>query len=275
MSTLSVTTINSANGTTDFTATSGNTAAAKIVFPSTGGFDIYSNSTYKAMSFTSGGNINCNGYITVNNYAMAVDSPGYSEFTLDTGVNNDYGYFQCKTTGTLRWAFGSSNETESGSNLGSNFNIWRYSDGGAAQGGAPSLSIARSTGYLNIPGVYAETDAGAANIFVDTDGSIRRSTSSLRYKTSITSMTYGLEEVLKLRPVTYESKREEDTKRYGGLIAEEVDAAGLKEFVGYDTDGQPDSLHYGHMVSLCIKAIQDQQRIIDDLILRIEELEKQ
>jgi hypothetical protein len=57
------------------------------------------------------------------------------------------------------------------------------------------------------------------------------------------------------------------------LIAEEVDAAGLTEFVQYADDKTPDALSYGNMVSLCIKAIQEQQALIQSLTTRITALE--
>jgi hypothetical protein len=41
------------------------------------------------------------------------------------------------------------------------------------------------------------------------------------------------------------------------LIAEEVHAAGLTEFVQYAPDGTPDALGYGNMVSVLVKAIQE------------------
>jgi hypothetical protein len=83
-----------------------------------------------------------------------------------------------------------------------------------------------------------------------------------------------LPELLQLRPVTYQSKSDADGDvQYGGLIAEEVDAAGLSEFVQYAEDGTPDALAYGNMVSLCIKAIQDQQVIIAELQAKVAALE--
>ena len=61
---------------------------------------------------------------------------------------------------------------------------------------------------------------------------------------------------MQLRSVTYKGKTDGDTI-FGGLIAEEVHAAGLNEFVQYAEDGSPDSLAYGNMVSLAFKAIQE------------------
>ena len=63
------------------------------------------------------------------------------------------------------------------------------------------------------------------------------------------------------------------TGYFGGLIAEEVHDAGLTEFVTYNDDNQPDALAYGNMVSLCIKAIQEQQATITALEARIAALE--
>jgi len=103
---------------------------------------------------------------------------------------------------------------------------------------------------------YNLTTGSAANAFVDSDGSLRRSTSSLRYKSDVTSATHGLADVLKLRSVTYKGNNDGETV-FGGLIAEEVHDAGLTEFVAYDKEGRPDALHYGNMVALLVKAIQE------------------
>ena len=88
------------------------------------------------------------------------------------------------------------------------------------------------------------------------NGELLRSTSSRRYKNTISDATHGLAELLALRPVTYKGNNDGDTI-FGGLIAEEVHDAGLTEFVEYDDEGRPDALAYGNMVSLCIKAIQE------------------
>ena len=61
---------------------------------------------------------------------------------------------------------------------------------------------------------------------------------------------------------------------FGGLIAEEVHDVGLTEFVQYNEEGEPDALAYSNMVSLCIKAIQEQQTLIESLTARIAALEE-
>ena len=111
---------------------------------------------------------------------------------------------------------------------------------------------------------YNFTTGAAANMYIDAGGVLYRSTSSLKYKTDVQDATHGLADVLKLRPVTYKGKNDGD-KVFGGLIAEEVHEAGLTEFVQYAKDGSPDALHYGNMVSLCIKAIQELKAEVDSL----------
>ena len=122
-----------------------------------------------------------------------------------------------------------------------------------------------SSQQLILDGVKDDTTSDAANMNIRTaDGLVRRSTSSRRYKNTITDATHGLTELLALRPVTYKGNNDGD-RLFGGLIAEEVHDAGLTEFVQYNSDDEPDALAYGHMVSLCIKAIQEQQSLIETL----------
>jgi hypothetical protein len=112
---------------------------------------------------------------------------------------------------------------------------------------------------------YNLTTGSAANLYVDSGGALYRSTSSIRYKSDITNAKHGLADVLKLRSVTYKAKNSGDTV-FGGLIAEEVHNAGLTEFVAYDKEGSPDAIHYGNMVALLVKAVQE-------LTARVAELE--
>ena len=129
-----------------------------------------------------------------------------------------------------------------------------------------------SSGSLNVVGVYNDTTSSSANVNVASDGHLRRSTSSRRYKNTITDATHGLTELLTLRPVTYKGNEDGDTI-FGGLIAEEVHESGLTEFVLYDDDNEPDSLAYSNMVSLCIKAIQELSAKVETLETKVAALE--
>ncbi len=145
------------------------------------------------------------------------------------------------------------------------------------QNGAVTVTGAfEATSSIKSQGVYNNTTGSGANLVVDSAGGFARSTSSQRYKNTISDATHGLTELLALRPVTYKHNGNGDTV-FGGLIAEEVHAAGLTEFVDYSQDDngddQPEALHYANMVSLCIKAIQEQQATITALTARITALE--
>lgn len=135
-----------------------------------------------------------------------------------------------------------------------------------------ALTINNSGVLFSVP-VYNNTSGATANMGVDSSGQFFRSTSSRRYKKNIADAWFGLPELMKLRPVTYETTSSIDEgQKFGGLIAEEVDDAGLAEFVERNASGEPDALRYANMVSLCVKAIQQQQEIIQDLQSKIAEI---
>jgi hypothetical protein len=161
----------------------------------------------------------------------------------------------------------------------------RINSGGGISIGTTTASLSNGillpiNGTLNTNGgtlfstsIANSTTGSGANMFVNsTNGAIQRSTSSIKYKTNIQDATHGLNDVLKLRSVTYKGINDGEII-FGGLIAEEVHEAGLTEFVQYAEDGSPDALAYGQMVALAFKAIQEQQAIITDLKARIEVLE--
>ena len=180
--------------------------------------------------------------------------------------------------GGLYWYTNDSNGT--GNNLAI---IQKYenSSGGAGfsfetgTGGSRSekMRLKNSNGLLYVPGAYSVTTSSAANMYIQSDGAFYRSTSSKRYKNTIKDATHGLADLLKLRSVTYKGNNDGNFI-FGGLIAEEVHDAGLTEFVQYNDDDEPDALSYGNMVSLCIKAIQEQQEQIKTLEAKVKALEE-
>lgn len=138
-----------------------------------------------------------------------------------------------------------------------------------------TLFYVRSDGYINCGTAalspYNNPASGRALVAAST-GEFGYTTSSRKYKTDIEDSPYGLTEVMKLRSVTYKSTvSTSDNSTHVGFIAEEVEDAGLKEFVLY-RNGEPDSLVYDQMVSLLAKAIQEQQAMIEDLKARVAAL---
>ncbi len=95
------------------------------------------------------------------------------------------------------------------------------------------------------------------------DGTIN--TSDLRMKDNIQSLTRGLEEVLRLNPVSFTWKNRKDGTTRIGLVAQEVLPL-IPEVV--DTGNDPDKIlgiNYAGLVPVLINAIQEQQRQIDEL----------
>lgn len=205
---------------------------------------------------------------TTNGDIRANNTSGDTELIASAPSSGTQARCVLMTNGSRRWQFTKDNVAETGSNVGSDFQFQRFDDSGVYID--TPIKIVRSSGYVQSSTTYGNTTASAANMFITASGVFQRSTSSLRYKVDVKDMAYGLKEALALRPVTYLPKPrggndEEVGIRFGGLIAEEVHEAGLAEFVGYNDEGQPDSLHYGHMVALCIAAIKDLKAEIDQL----------
>ena len=139
-------------------------------------------------------------------------------------------------------------------------------------------------------------------------------TSDRKFNTDVQENVAGLDFILKLRPVMYHADAnklatylEEDKERdeegdiktgtpselilknrnekalivYSGFIAQEVESAAKS--IGYDfsgidrsgvENGGPYGLRYAEFVVPLVKAVQEQQAMIDELMKRIEELEK-
>lgn len=142
--------------------------------------------------------------------------------------------------------------------------------------GTVLLSVLSDGGFstgIGASSPYNLTTAIAANVYVGNTGLLYRSTSSLKYKQDVEDMSYGLNDVLGIRPVTFAMKNSTDTTRFAGLIAEEIDALGMPEFVQYAEDGAPDAINYGNMVALAFKAIQELNAKFEALVARVEALE--
>jgi len=93
------------------------------------------------------------------NYA----SPTFNFDALASGQTAGVNYL---TAGALRWAVLKSNTAESGSNLGSNFNIVRYTDAGVA---SLAVYIARDSGQVSLYGdvvVQPPATPGARTMYV-------------------------------------------------------------------------------------------------------------
>jgi endosialidase-like protein len=98
--------------------------------------------------------------------------------------------------------------------------------------------------------------------------------SDARLKQDVTNLGYGLREVMKLRPVTFTWKDKPAQGVQLGLIAQEVEPA-LPKLVTTDKDAEhTKGLNYIGLVSVTIKAIQEQQSQIEQQRVQIEDQQK-
>ncbi len=126
------------------------------------------------------------------------------------------------------------------------------------------------TGALRWSAVYAES------------GTIQ--TSDVRMKKNIESLPYGLEDLLRLKPVTYQWKNKQNPKQQLGLIAQEVltvipEAVYATETIINDKTGETEQkaaetmgMNYSTLIPVLIKSIQEQQAMIDRLSSQNEQL---
>ena len=125
-----------------------------------------------------------------------------------------------------------------------------------------NLVGAGTTSIIYWEGVYNNTTASAANMFVASNGSFGRSTSALKYKQDIRDLESV--DVDLLRPVRYKSKCENDdqTKDHFGLIADEAADAGFEELVTRGSSGEVEGFQYERLTVVLLKEIQSlRQRV--------------
>jgi hypothetical protein len=142
---------------------------------------------------------------------------------------------------------------------------WKYKQTGyacilATNGGQFTFSTAAS-GTQNAAITWSDKFVIANNGNVTVNGTLTES-SSIRYKTNIETIKYGLDKVLQLRGVTYD-KKDTGIKELG-LIAEEVNEI-LPDVVIKNEEGEPDSVSYGRITAVLIEAVKDLQSQINEL----------
>ena len=99
-------------------------------------------------------------------------------------------------------------------------------------------------------------------------------TSDIRQKKNIDPIRYGLEQVLAMKPVSYNWNIEKDKeKKHLGFIAQEMNKM-VPEVVEVPKDEKNEfyGMKYAELVPVLVQAIQDQQKIIDGLKTNLNEL---
>jgi len=149
------------------------------------------------------------------------------------------------------------------------------------------MRIDKNGNITNCVGIYNNTTAAAANVFVGSAGDLGRSTSSAKYKTDIESIEDSYSDaLLNCRPVWYRSICEGDNPAHGwwGFIAEEVAAIDPRLVhwktveITYDENGsavrtpcdpEPEGVAYDRFVPHLLNLIKRQQAAIETLEQRL------
>ncbi len=147
------------------------------------------------------------------------------------------------------------------------------------------------SGHFKTGTLYNRTSAVAANVYVDSDTSLYRATSSGKYKTDVETLedTYA-DALLECRPVWYRSLCEGDNPNHGwwGFIAEEVAEIDPRLVhwktteISYDDKGsmvetpcepEPEGVQYDRFVPHLLNLIKRQKEQIEAMEARLTALE--
>jgi hypothetical protein len=149
----------------------------------------------------------------------------------------------------------------------------------------------QNDGIIRGLGFYSNTTAGAANVNVNTVGSLQRSTSSIKYKTDVETLEdQYADALLGCRPVWYRSLCKSDCPEhsYWGFIAEEVAEIDPRLVqwktieVTYDENGsvvetpcdpEPEGVQYDRFVPHLLNLIKRQKEQIEAMEARLSALE--
>jgi hypothetical protein len=192
---------------------------------------------------------------TANGSTFVGYQAGYSSNYTSGNTYNTFVGFQAGysvTTGNRNVIIGNYSGNAGGLDIRTFSNYIVLSDGD----GNPRLFYSNSASTWVSTEIYASTTASGANMFVGSNGAIQRSTSALKYKQDIRDIEEI--DINLLRGVRYKSKCEGDdqTKDHFGIVADEVDAVGIKELVSYGANGEVEGFQYERLTVVLLKKLQ-------------------
>jgi len=205
---------------------------------------------------------------------------GNAALSMNTGSNNSaFGYaaLQSNTSGSNNNAFGyaalgysvvtGSNNLAIGNYAGSNLSSGNYN---ILIGDNAEPSAGNVSGEITI----GSSNTNAARVYADSWSYL----SDRRMKHDIRSINQGLDFVMKLKPVEFVyNSREEQTKSLGFIAQDIQEVMHEEDMAGYDLVTQMDENTLGlsteELIPLLTKAIQEQQKIIEQLETRLKVLE--
>lgn len=131
--------------------------------------------------------------------------------------------------------------------------------------------------YVHIPSAWSKTTSSSPNAFVASDGALVRSTSASKYKVNIerTRSTDLAERLLtvpnahwldKAASERYASGEQKELPQTNfGLIAEDLEAAGLEDLVVRGPDGELEGIQYDRIAAALLPLLAQMKTEIDEL----------
>ncbi len=110
-------------------------------------------------------------------------------------------------------------------------------------------------------------------------------TSDIRFKSNVLNMSYGLKEIMMLRPVSFQWKNNPEYGTKLGLVAQEVQKVISEVVVDHEFTRDENTgdvrqvpsvnlgMYYSDLIPVLIKATQEQQQLIDEKDARLTALE--
>ncbi|MGN1336761.1 MAG: gp58-like family protein [Limosilactobacillus mucosae] len=146
--------------------------------------------------------------------------------------------------------------------------------------------IALNAQWVHSYPTYNHTTSAGANVYVAEDGALIRSSSARKYKTDIQDADndYGAK-LIEFAPKKWIDKAEkkhyeedpENNKKpgyYYGLIADDLDAAGLDMLVNYGAEGEVEGINYDRLAVALLPVIKSLKDQVASLKEQIKELTK-
>lgn len=225
-----------------------------------------------------------------NTFATGYESTTMGSFTTASGDHSTATGSYTSALGNYSTSMGVNTRIESYACLGiGRFNVfsssytpdtWVETDpvfiigNGTSSTDRHNAMLVRKNGEVFFPYVYGDAISSLLpmrDIYINTSGQIGYITSSLRYKVNISSME-DVSWLYQLRPVNFVYKSDNSQTKQYGLIAEEVEDVN-PSFVSYNDEGEVETVSYSQLVTPMLKALQEQQQLIEELRARIDVLE--
>jgi hypothetical protein len=215
--------------------------------------------------YVSSNSVTAYGSANANNTAFgtsALAQAGTGRFNTALGFNAGYNITTGEGNTLVGYSAGASANITNSVFLGANTTSAGGSNviviGAGASGNGTNTA---TLGHTDITATYLRGTVYSNGAFT--------TTSDERLKTNITKLEKGLVDIMKLNPVIYDKKRTLESDNYGlheiGFIAQDLQKIFPKGVVseGKDKDKLL-SVNYDALIPVLTKAIQDQQKIIDE-----------